>query len=69
MFVQTALVDFCSSMDRIVEPTSMFDEMLERDVFAWTMMMFSGLVQVGICVLQGDCLIRCVKGLWLLGIL
>lgn len=46
VFVQTALVDFYSSMGRIVESTRVFDEMPKRDVFAWTTMV-SSLVRVG----------------------
>ncbi|KAB5569866.1 hypothetical protein DKX38_003659 [Salix brachista] len=46
LFVQTSLVDFYSSMGRIEESIRVFDEMPERDVFAWTTMV-SSLVRVG----------------------
>ncbi|KAG8387382.1 hypothetical protein BUALT_Bualt02G0015500 [Buddleja alternifolia] len=36
--VQTAFVDFYSSLGRFVESTKVFDEMSERDGFAWSMM-------------------------------
>ncbi|KAL0369358.1 UNVERIFIED_CONTAM: Pentatricopeptide repeat-containing protein [Sesamum angustifolium] len=36
--VQTALVDFYSSLGRIVESTKLFDEMPRRDGFAWSAM-------------------------------
>ncbi|KAK4412874.1 Pentatricopeptide repeat-containing protein [Sesamum alatum] len=36
--VQTALVDFYSSLGRIVESRKVFDEMPERDGFAWSAM-------------------------------
>ena len=41
LYVQTALVDFYSSLGRIVEARQIFDEMPERDVFAWTTMVSS----------------------------
>ncbi|KAG6785471.1 hypothetical protein POTOM_011204 [Populus tomentosa] len=44
VFVQTSLVDLYSSMGRIEESVRVFDEMPERDVFAWTTMI-SGLVR------------------------
>ncbi|KAL5728662.1 hypothetical protein ACHQM5_001723 [Ranunculus cassubicifolius] len=46
VFVQTALVDFYSNLDKIVECSKVFDEMPERDVFAWTTML-SSYVRVG----------------------
>ncbi|KAJ6687231.1 hypothetical protein OIU79_016868 [Salix purpurea] len=46
LFVQTSLVDFYSSMGKIEESIRVFDEMPERDVFAWTTMV-SSLVRVG----------------------
>ncbi|XP_059625998.1 pentatricopeptide repeat-containing protein At1g06143 [Cornus florida] len=36
VYVQTALVDFYSNLGRITESRQVFDDMLERDVFAWT---------------------------------
>ncbi|KAK9140540.1 hypothetical protein Scep_010221 [Stephania cephalantha] len=45
-FVQTPLIEFYSSFDRIVDARKVFDEMSERDAFAWTSMV-SGLVRVG----------------------
>ncbi|KAL8529022.1 hypothetical protein ACS0TY_006475 [Phlomoides rotata] len=36
--VQTALVDFYSSLSRVVESRKVFDEMPERDGFAWSTM-------------------------------
>ncbi|KAL8465369.1 hypothetical protein ACS0TY_034753 [Phlomoides rotata] len=36
--VQTALVDFYSSLSRVVESRKVFDEMTERDGFAWSTM-------------------------------
>ncbi|KAF5934732.1 hypothetical protein HYC85_025861 [Camellia sinensis] len=38
LFVQTALVDFYSNLCKMVEARRVFDEMPERDVFAWTTM-------------------------------
>ncbi|KAF5768182.1 putative tetratricopeptide-like helical domain superfamily [Helianthus annuus] len=38
VFVQTALIDFYSSVGRIFDARQVFDEMTERDVFAWTSM-------------------------------
>ncbi|XP_071707589.1 pentatricopeptide repeat-containing protein At1g06143 [Rutidosis leptorrhynchoides] len=36
VYVQTALIDFYSSFGKIFESRQVFDEMVERDVFAWT---------------------------------
>lgn len=41
LYIQTTLIDFYSSFGAIVEPRRVFDEMLERDVFAWTTMISS----------------------------
>ncbi|GMH02355.1 hypothetical protein Nepgr_004194 [Nepenthes gracilis] len=38
VFVQTALIDFYGALGRSVESTKVFDEMPERDPFAWTTM-------------------------------
>ncbi|KAH6821675.1 basic helix loop helix DNA-binding superfamily protein [Perilla frutescens var. hirtella] len=38
LHVQTALVDFYSSLGMVVEARKVFDEMLERDGFAWSTM-------------------------------
>ncbi|XP_076912871.1 pentatricopeptide repeat-containing protein At1g06143-like [Bidens hawaiensis] len=38
VYVQTALVDYYASVRRIVDARQVFDEMPERDVFAWTSM-------------------------------
>lgn len=46
LYVQTALVDFYSNSCRIVETRQVFDEMPERDVFAWTTMIMA-YVRVG----------------------
>ncbi|GAV58878.1 PPR domain-containing protein/PPR_2 domain-containing protein [Cephalotus follicularis] len=36
VYVQTSLIDFYSNLSQIVESRKVFDEMTERDVFAWT---------------------------------
>ena len=38
VFVQTALIDFYSSLGKLGRSTRVFDEMPEKDVFAWTSM-------------------------------
>ncbi|KAK0582096.1 hypothetical protein LWI29_021466 [Acer saccharum] len=38
VFVQTALIDFYSNLNKISESRRVFDEMPERDVFSWTTM-------------------------------
>ncbi|XP_024970500.1 pentatricopeptide repeat-containing protein At1g06143 [Cynara cardunculus var. scolymus] len=38
VYVQTALIDFYSCLGKIFESRLVFDEMVERDVFAWTSM-------------------------------
>ncbi|KAF5179958.1 Pentatricopeptide repeat-containing protein [Thalictrum thalictroides] len=45
-FVQTALIDFYSNLNKIVECMKVFEELPERDVFAWTTMITS-YVRVG----------------------
>ncbi|GKV01864.1 hypothetical protein SLEP1_g14379 [Rubroshorea leprosula] len=45
-FVQTSLVDFYSNMGKIMESRKVFDEMPERDVYAWTTMV-AALVRAG----------------------
>lgn len=46
LFVQTALVDFYSNLERLSEARKVFDEMRERDSFAWTTMV-SALARAG----------------------
>ncbi|KAK9137923.1 hypothetical protein Sjap_008517 [Stephania japonica] len=46
LFVQTPLIEFYAGFDRIADARKVFDEMSERDAFAWTTMV-SGLVRVG----------------------
>ncbi|EEF30017.1 basic helix-loop-helix-containing protein, putative [Ricinus communis] len=46
VFVQTALVDFYSTVGRIIESKKVFDEMPERDIFAWATMVTS-LARIG----------------------
>ncbi|KDP26556.1 hypothetical protein JCGZ_17714 [Jatropha curcas] len=46
VFVQTSLVEFYSRMGRIQESVKVFDEMPQRDAFAWTTMV-SGLARFG----------------------
>ncbi|KAL4030477.1 hypothetical protein IC575_008714 [Cucumis melo] len=46
LFVQTALVDFYSKLEKLSEARKVFDEMCERDAFAWTTMV-SALARVG----------------------
>ncbi|XP_072967122.1 pentatricopeptide repeat-containing protein At1g06143 [Typha angustifolia] len=41
LVVQTGLVDFYSTLDKIMDARRVFDEMLERDVVAWTVMLFT----------------------------
>lgn len=41
VFVQTSLIDFYSKVRRISESRKVFDEMPERDAFAWTTMVSS----------------------------
>ncbi|KAK4847487.1 hypothetical protein QYF36_002437 [Acer negundo] len=38
VFVQTALIDFYSNLNKISESRRVFDEMRQRDVFSWTTM-------------------------------
>lgn len=38
VYVQTALIDFYSCFGKILESRQVFDEMVERDTFAWTSM-------------------------------
>ncbi|XP_022134008.1 pentatricopeptide repeat-containing protein At1g06143 [Momordica charantia] len=46
VFVQTALIDFYSNLGKLCESRKVFDEMCERDAFAWTTMA-SALVRAG----------------------
>ncbi|XVF47686.1 hypothetical protein PTKIN_Ptkin03bG0130700 [Pterospermum kingtungense] len=46
IFVQTALIDFYANGGKIVESKRVFDEMPERDVFAWATMV-SGFLKAG----------------------
>ncbi|KAJ0053172.1 hypothetical protein Pint_01758 [Pistacia integerrima] len=46
VFVQTALIDFYSTSNKISDSRRVFDEMPERDAFAWTTMV-SAHLQVG----------------------
>ncbi|XP_038888390.1 pentatricopeptide repeat-containing protein At1g06143 [Benincasa hispida] len=46
LFVQTALIDFYSNLERLSEARKVFDEMRERDSFAWTTMV-SALARAG----------------------
>ncbi|PRQ47950.1 putative pentatricopeptide [Rosa chinensis] len=46
VFVQTALIDLYSKLRRIGKAQKVFDQMPERDGFAWTTM-FSSLTSVG----------------------
>ncbi|KAF9606126.1 hypothetical protein IFM89_023179 [Coptis chinensis] len=41
VFVQTGLIDFYSNLNKIVECVKVFEEMPDRDVFAWTTMLSS----------------------------
>ncbi|KAL0417407.1 UNVERIFIED_CONTAM: Pentatricopeptide repeat-containing protein [Sesamum radiatum] len=56
--VQTALVDFYSSLGRIVESTKLFDEMPTRDGFAWSAMI-SAHARAGDLDSAKVCLMRC----------
>lgn len=46
VFVQTALIDFYSNLERLSEARKVFDEMRERDTYAWTTMV-SALARAG----------------------
>lgn len=49
LFIQTSLIDFYSSFGTIVEAKKVFDEMLERDAFAWTTMVSSYMQMGNLC--------------------
>jgi pentatricopeptide repeat protein len=38
VFVQTTLVEFYSSLGHLCDARKVFDEMFDRDVYAWTTM-------------------------------
>ncbi|KAL6588141.1 hypothetical protein OROMI_001119 [Orobanche minor] len=70
VYVQTSLIDFYSSLSKINESRQVFDEMPERDSFASNYMISANVRADDMDSARAlFCLIRCLRGIRLRGIL